>query len=139
QCDFSGLLSESVRLLREAADVRERLQKRFEYIQVDEFQDTNRAQTELVELLAGPVDNVLAVGDADQSIYEWRGATPDSIPHFIRNGQRKTGQCATIKLGLNYRSTPQIIATADRLIRHNASRVPIEFSTVHRDGDPVKA
>src|SRR5688572_10617387 len=61
QCDFSGLLSETVRLLGEHGDVRERLQKKFRFIQVDEFQDTNRAQHELVELLAGPEDNVLAV------------------------------------------------------------------------------
>ena len=90
--------------------MRERLQKRFRFIQVDEYQDTNRAQNEIVELLAGDEDNVLAVGDGDQSIYEWRGATPDAIPQFIRNGEQKTGKCTVVKLGLNYRSTPQIIA-----------------------------
>src|SRR4051812_26359013 len=113
QADFSALLSETVRLLRESPDARERLQKRFRFIQVDEYQDTNRAQNEIVELLAGDEDNVLAVGDGDQSIYEWRGATPDAIPAFIRAGERKTGKCTVVKLGLNYRSTPQIIRTAD--------------------------
>src|SRR5687767_52885 len=86
QTDFSGLLSETVRLLREYPEVRERLQKKFRFIQVDEFQDTNRAQNEIVELITGPEDNVLAVGDGDQSIYEWRGASPEGIPQFVRNG-----------------------------------------------------
>ena len=138
QCDFSGLLSETVRLLREHADVRERLQKRFRFIQVDEYQDTNRAQNEIVELLAGPEDNVLAVGDGDQSIYEWRGASPDGIPRFIKNGEAKTGRCKVVKLGVNYRSTPQIVSTADTLIRHCADRIAVEFSTVNGPGEPVK-
>jgi DNA helicase-2/ATP-dependent DNA helicase PcrA len=138
QCDFSGLLSETVRLLREHADVRERMRKRFRFIQVDEYQDTNRAQNEIVELLAGPEDNVLAVGDGDQSIYEWRGASPDGIPRFIRNGEAKTGSCRVVKLGVNYRSTPQIVSVADRLIRHCEDRIAVDFSTVNRDGEPVK-
>ena len=138
QCDFSGMLSETARLLRQGDDVREKLQKRFRFIQVDEYQDTNRAQNEIVELLAGKEDNVLAVGDGDQSIYEWRGATPDAIPAFIDNGKRKTGKCEVIKLGLNYRSTPQIIAVADKLIRHCKSRTPIDFDTPNKAGEPPK-
>ena len=138
QCDFSGLLSETVRLLREHEEVRNKLQQRFHFIQVDEFQDTNRAQHEIVELIAGPKDNVLAVGDGDQSIYEWRGASPDGIAQFIRRGEQKTGKCRIIKLGMNYRSTPQIIAVADQLIRHSSSRLAVEFSTVHSSGEPVK-
>lgn len=138
QVDFSGLLSETARLLREDEAVRLKLQKRFQFIQVDEYQDTNRAQNEIVELLAGPEDNILAVGDADQSIYEWRGATPDAIPQFIANGERKTGRCRIVKLGLNYRSTPQIIQTADALIRNCAKRLPIEFATRNPAGEPVK-
>lgn len=135
QCDFSGLLYETVRLLREQPEARERLQKRFQFIQVDEFQDTNKAQNEIVELLAGPADNVLAVGDGDQSIYEWRGASPEGIPRFIRNGEAKTGSCKIVKLGMNYRSTPQIIETADRLIRHCAGRIEVEFSTTNAPGE----
>jgi len=138
QCDFSGLLSETVRLLREHANVRERMQGRFRFIQVDEYQDTNRAQNEIVELLAGAEDNVLAVGDGDQSIYEWRGASPDGIPQFIKNGESKTGSCRVVKLGVNYRSTPQIVSVADTLIRHCADRIPVEFSTVNPPGEPVK-
>jgi DNA helicase II / ATP-dependent DNA helicase PcrA len=138
QCDFSGLLSETVRLLREHHDVRGKLQKRFRFIQVDEFQDTNKAQHEIVELLAGPEDNVLAVGDGDQSIYEWRGASPDGIPRFIKNGVEKTGSCKIVKLGVNYRSTPEVIRVADALIKHSANRIPVEFSTIHKNGEPVK-
>jgi DNA helicase-2/ATP-dependent DNA helicase PcrA len=138
QTDFSGLLSETVRLLREYPEVRERLQKKFRFIQVDEFQDTNRAQNEIVELITGPEDNVLAVGDGDQSIYEWRGASPEGIPQFIRNGEAKTGTCRIVKLGTNYRSTPEIIRTADTLIKHSSNRIPVEFSTVNPPGEPVK-
>ncbi|HYO07422.1 MAG TPA: UvrD-helicase domain-containing protein [Tepidisphaeraceae bacterium] len=138
QCDFSGMLSESARLLREHDAVRERLRARFRFIQVDEYQDTNRAQNEIVELLAGAEDNVLAVGDGDQSIYEWRGATPDAIPQFIERGRQKTGHCAVVKLGLNYRSTPEIIRTADTLIRHCRNRTPIDFDTPNKPGEPVK-
>src|SRR5436190_15155491 len=132
QCDFSGLLSETVRLLRERDDVRRKLQDRFRFIQVDEFQDTNRAQHEIVELLAGAEDNVLAVGDQDQSIYEWRGASPEGMRDFVRNGEAKTGACRIVKLGVNYRSTPQVIAVADRLIRHSSDRIAVEFSAVRR-------
>lgn len=135
QTDFSGLLSETARLLQEHEEVRTRLQSRFRFIQVDEYQDTNRAQNAIVELLAGPEDNVLAVGDMDQSIYGWRGASPDAIPHFIENGRKKTGNCTIVKLGLNYRSTPQVIAVADRLIRHCEGRVPIEFRALAKDGE----
>jgi DNA helicase II / ATP-dependent DNA helicase PcrA len=138
QCDFSGLLSETVRLLREAPDVRQRLQNRFRFIQVDEYQDTNRAQNEVVELLSGNEDNLLAVGDGDQSIYEWRGASPDAIKQFIRNGEAKTGRCRIVKLGVNYRSTPQVVEVADRLIRHSRDRIAVEFSTTRPAGEPVK-
>ena len=138
QCDFSSLLSETVRLLREAPEVRERLQRKFRFIQVDEFQDTNRAQNEIVELLAGDEDNVLAVGDGDQSIYEWRGASPDGIPRFIERGKAKTGHCKIIKLGVNYRSTPEVVSVADTLIKHSSNRIPVEFSTINKSGEPVK-
>jgi DNA helicase-2/ATP-dependent DNA helicase PcrA len=138
QCDFSSLLSETVRLLREAPEVRQKLQDKFRFIQVDEYQDTNRAQNEIVELLAGPEDNVLAVGDGDQSIYEWRGASPDAIKQFITNGQARTGNCRIVKLGVNYRSTPQIVSVADTLIRHSSDRIPVEFSTIRGAGEPVK-
>ncbi len=137
QCDFSGMLSETVRLLRESGEVQLKLQRKFRFIQVDEYQDTNRAQNQIVELLADAEDNVLAVGDGDQSIYSWRGASPDGIPRFIKNGQAKTG-CKIVKLGVNYRSTPEVIAVADRLIKCSLDRIPVEFSTHNRSGEPVK-
>ena len=138
QCDFSGLLSETVRLLREDGPTQLKLQRRFRFIQVDEYQDTNRAQNEIVELLADAEDNVLAVGDGDQSIYSWRGASPDGIPRFIQNGRNKTGSCKIVKLGVNYRSTPEVIAVADRLIKCSLDRIAVDFSTINPSGEPVK-
>lgn len=131
--DFSGLLSEAVRLLRlpqkevpEPERLIAQLHGQWRFIQVDEYQDTNVAQNEIVELLAGATDNVLAVGDQDQSIYEWRGANPEGIAKFVNRGRGKGG-CATYRLSTNYRSTPEIIAVADKLIRHSPSRVAIDF------------
>ena len=103
-----------------------KLHKQWRFIQVDEYQDTNVAQNEIVELLAGPNDNVMAVGDQDQSIYEWRGANPEGIQKFINRGRGKNGT-ATYHLAMNYRSTPEIIALADKLIKHSPNRVPIDF------------
>jgi DNA helicase-2/ATP-dependent DNA helicase PcrA len=131
--DFSGLLSETVRLLQtpqpelpEEERLLTKLHKQWRFIQVDEYQDTNVAQNEIVELLAGPSDNVMAVGDQDQSIYEWRGANPEGIQKFINRGRGKKG-CETYHLAMNYRSTPEIIALADKLIKHSPNRVPIDF------------
>jgi len=131
--DFSGLLSETVRLLKtpqpeipEGDRLLDKLHRHWRFIQVDEYQDTNVAQNEIVEMLAGPSDNVLAVGDQDQSIYEWRGANPEGIAKFVNRGKGKHG-CATYHLSTNYRSTPEIIALADKLIRHSPSRVAIDF------------
>jgi DNA helicase-2/ATP-dependent DNA helicase PcrA len=135
--DFSGMLSEVHRLLSTCPYVRDRYQKRFRYIQIDEYQDTNASQNKIVELLANEQDNLLAVGDADQSIYAFRLASPKAIPDYIAAGMAKGG-CEVVKLGVNYRSTPQIIAVADKLICHNPGRNPIEFSTNNPDGDPVK-
>jgi DNA helicase II / ATP-dependent DNA helicase PcrA len=131
--DFSGLLSETVRLLQfpqpevpEEERLLTKLHKQWRFIQVDEYQDTNVAQNEIVELLAGANDNVMAVGDQDQSIYEWRGANPEGIQKFINRGRGKNGT-ATYHLAMNYRSTPEIIALADKLIKHSPNRVPIDF------------
>jgi DNA helicase-2/ATP-dependent DNA helicase PcrA len=131
--DFSGLLSETVRLLKtpqselpESDRLLNKLHKQWRYLQVDEYQDTNVAQNEIVELLAGESDNVLAVGDQDQSIYEWRGANPEGIAKFVNRGKGKHG-CDTFHLSTNYRSTPEIIAVADKLIRHSPNRVVIDF------------
>jgi DNA helicase-2/ATP-dependent DNA helicase PcrA len=132
--DFSGLLSETVRLLRvkedklPAADrLLTQLHAQYRFIQVDEYQDTNVAQNEIVEILAGESNNVVAVGDQDQSIYEWRGASPEAIEKFVNKGRGKKHGTKVYKLATNYRSTPEIIALADKLIRHSPNRHVIDF------------
>ena len=138
QVDLSGMLSEVVALLEEHKDVREELQARFKYIQVDEYQDTNGTQNRIVELIAGPEDNVLAVGDIDQSIYGFRGAGGmKAVEEFRSNGIAKGG-CKTVKLGTNYRSTPQIVELAKRLIRCAEKREEIPFKAHNGDGDEPK-
>ena len=113
--DFGDQVSLALRLLRESAAARVELQRRFRYILVDEFQDTNRAQSELVELLAAPHGNVTVVGDDDQSIYKFRGAAISNIIEFKRR-HPKTRQ---IVLRRNYRSTAPILDASYRLIRFN--------------------
>ncbi|MEO7118690.1 MAG: ATP-dependent helicase, partial [Candidatus Limnocylindrales bacterium] len=113
--DFGDQLALAHRLLRESPAVRFELQRRFRYVIVDEFQDTNPLQLELLSLLAGPARNVTVVGDDDQSIYTFRGAAIDNILGFSRTfpGTRR------IVLRRNHRSRAPILAAADRLIHHN--------------------
>ncbi|MDE3161822.1 MAG: UvrD-helicase domain-containing protein, partial [Acidobacteriota bacterium] len=99
--DFDDLLLEAVRVLKVAADVRERYQRRYRYLLVDEYQDTNRPQYELMKLLAGEAKNVCAVGDEDQSIYSWRGADIRNILEF----EQDFPHARIIRLEQNYRST----------------------------------
>jgi len=133
QIDFSGLLSETIRLLKSDAEVLSKLQQRFEFVQVDETQDTNFAQFTIVELL-GAHNNIMLVGDSDQSIYNWRCARYQNIIDFIDNKKARV-----IPLPENYRSTPQIIKVADTLIKHNKSRQhTIEFRTSNPNGDDVE-
>jgi DNA helicase II / ATP-dependent DNA helicase PcrA len=117
-CDFDDLLLLPVTLLREHADVRERLWKRWHYVMVDEYQDTNGAQLEIARLLAGPRQNLCVVGDDDQSIYAWRGADLRNILDFERHfpGAR------IVILEENYRSTQRILDAANAVIAHNAAR-----------------
>lgn len=133
QTDLTGILSETVRLLTEHPEVLTRIQNRFKYFMVDETQDTNIAQFKMVELLASHTKNIFVVGDLDQSIYSWRGAKPENLTDFRNNYPDAT----IIRLGKNYRSTPQIVAVADKLIRHNTTRICSEFETDNDDGDPV--
>src|SRR5690606_10355661 len=118
--DFDDLINLFVQMLREKPDIRADLQRRFTYLQVDEFQDTNVAQLHMVKLLAGERQNVMAVGDDAQSIYSWRSADIRCILEFERHfpGAR------TILLEQNYRSTGAIIRAANRLIAHNAGQRP---------------
>src|SRR6476660_5914829 len=106
--DFDDLLLEAVRLLKSAAPVREHYNQKFQYILVDEYQDTNRPQYELMRLLAGTRHNVCAVGDEDQSIYSWRGADIRNILEF----ERDFPEAKIVRLEQNYRSTQSILEAA---------------------------
>jgi DNA helicase-2/ATP-dependent DNA helicase PcrA len=116
--DFDDLLVLAVKLLEEHPDIRDRWRQRFNYLMVDEFQDTNGLQMRLLQQLANSSHNVCVVGDDDQSIYGWRGAEVSNILHF----ERFFPSPVVVKLEENYRSTKPILETANHLIRHNATR-----------------
>ena len=116
--DFDDLLMISVLLLQENQDIREKYQNRYQYILVDEYQDTNGAQYALTQLLAERHHNICVVGDADQSIYGWRGADISNIMNFERDYPEAT----LIKLEQNYRSTKIILSAANSVIEHNFKR-----------------
>jgi DNA helicase-2/ATP-dependent DNA helicase PcrA len=113
--DFGDQVTLALRLLRDSAAARTEVRRRFRYILVDEFQDTNRAQAELVELIAAPGRNLTVVGDDDQSIYRFRGAAMTNIVEF----QERPGRARVIVLRRNYRSRAGILAASHRLIRFN--------------------
>lgn len=116
--DFDDLLMLAVRLLEENKEVREKYQSRFQYILVDEYQDTNHAQYVLTKILAARWRNICVVGDADQSIYAWRGADIRNIMDFNRDYP----EAANIKLEQNYRSTKTILQAANAVIENNEDR-----------------
>jgi DNA helicase-2/ATP-dependent DNA helicase PcrA len=116
--DFDDLLLETVRLLRSSAEVRERYNRRYRYILIDEYQDTNRPQYELMKLLAGKEHNVCVVGDEDQSIYSWRGADIKNILEF----EKDFPEAKIIRLEQNYRSTQNILEAASAVVARNLQR-----------------
>lgn len=116
--DFDDLLLESVRLLRHDATVREQYNRRFQFLMVDEYQDTNRSQYELLRLLSRLHNNAVAVGDEDQSIYGWRGADIRNILDF----ERDYPGAKIIRLEQNYRSTKNIIEAAGAVVANNTQR-----------------
>ena len=134
--DFDDLLLYLVRLLRRHHDVRERLADRFPWVLVDEYQDTNLAQERVVELLAGSGRNVCVVGDDDQSIYRFRGASRASMDRFLASFP----EAATVSIGFNRRSTARIVAGACQLIEHNRERLPKVLGPGPEQelGDPVE-
>jgi DNA helicase-2/ATP-dependent DNA helicase PcrA len=116
--DFDDLLLETVRVLKASGEVRERYQRRYKYLLVDEYQDTNRPQYELMKLLAGERRNVCAVGDEDQSIYSWRGADIRNILEF----EQDFPNAKIVRLEQNYRSTQNILEAAGAVVANNAQR-----------------
>jgi len=132
--DFGDLLIGCLRLFRENADVLDIYRKRFRYMLVDEYQDTNVAQYLWLRLIAGKDGNVCCVGDDDQSIYGWRGAEVDNILRF----EHDFPGAKVIRLERNYRSTAHILAAASHLIAHNESRLGKTLHTEGEDGEKVQ-
>ncbi|GDY23549.1 hypothetical protein LBMAG56_48960 [Verrucomicrobiota bacterium] len=128
--DFDDLLALWLKLLREHADVREQYQRKFQFILVDEYQDTNKLQSELIDLLAARHKNVMVVGDDSQSIYAWRGAHFKNILQFP---QRYPG-AQTYKIEVNYRSTPEILAVANAAIAANVEQFAKQLAPARKSG-----
>ena len=131
--DFDDLLLVTVSLLSENEEIRSRYQRRFRYILVDEYQDTNGAQYQLTTLLAGGYRNLCVVGDADQSIYGWRGADISNIMNF----EQDYPDAKTIMLEQNYRSTKTILAAANAVIENNSHRKKKNLWTDNVQGDKI--
>jgi len=131
--DFDDLLLEAARLLKSVAAVREYYNRRFQYILVDEYQDTNRPQYELMRLLAGDRHNVCAVGDEDQSIYSWRGADIRNILEF----ERDFPEAKIVRLEQNYRSTQNILHAASAVVANNVQRKGKNLWTSRQGGAKI--
>ncbi len=131
--DFDDLLVKTLRLLEQNRIVREVLQQRYRYIHVDEYQDTNRVQFSLMELLSGSDQNICVVGDIDQNIYSWRGADIKNVLQFERHFAR----AKTILLEENYRSTQTIIAASNDIIKKNRHRVDKNVFTNNQPGEKI--
>lgn len=132
--DFDDLIVNTVRLFEECPDVLESYQERFQYILVDEYQDTNHAQYRLVSLLAKKHQNLCVVGDDDQSIYKFRGADIQNILGF----EKEFSACRVIKLEENYRSTQTILDAANAVIRHNSDRKGKNLWTASGAGEKIE-
>lgn len=131
--DFDDLLGKTLKLLEDNPVVRETLQKRYQYIHVDEYQDTNKVQFRIAELLAGDKHNICVVGDIDQNIYSWRGADIKNVMQFERHFPNST----TILLEENYRSTQTIIAASNDIIKKNKNRVDKTVFTNNHEGEKI--
>ena len=129
--DFDDLLVLWLRLLKEHAEVRELYQKRFQFVLVDEYQDTNQLQAELIDLLAARYKNVMVVGDDSQSIYSWRGANFFNILEF----PKRYPNAQVYKIETNYRSTPQILELANAAIAANTQQFAKELAASRSDGE----
>lgn len=130
--DYDDLLIKTLMLLKSSAEAREYFQNKFKYIHIDEFQDTNNVQYDIAKILAGKHGNIFAVGDEDQCIYTWRGASIKNIFEF-----QKDFNCKLYKLEQNYRSTNNILTVANRIIKGNTQRLDKKLWTDNRDGEKV--
>lgn len=133
--DFDDIIFLTVRLLQENEDIRVYYQKKFRYVLVDEYQDTNHMQYLLTSLLAGGYKNICVVGDDDQSIYRFRGATIENILNF----EKMYRSCRTIRLEQNYRSTQYILEAANSVIAHNVGRKGKQLWTANPSGEKITA
>ncbi len=132
--DFDDLIALPVKLLETYPEVRAAVQDRFHYIHIDEFQDTNELQGRLANLLAGTRKNLFVVGDIDQTIYTWRGATIDNLLEF----DRTYADAKTIVLEHNYRSTGNIVDAANQIIEHNRNRKEKRSVTDNAPGERIR-
>ncbi|HFH8970233.1 TPA: DNA helicase PcrA [Streptococcus agalactiae] len=131
--DFDDLIMMTLRLFDQNKDVLAYYQQRYQYIHVDEYQDTNHAQYQLVKLLASRFKNICVVGDADQSIYGWRGADMQNILDF----ENDYPQAKVVLLEENYRSTKKILQAANNVINHNKNRRPKKLWTQNDEGEQI--
>ena len=131
--DFDDLIMLALRLFDQNPDVLTYYQQRYQYIHVDEYQDTNHAQYQLVKLLASRFKNICVVGDADQSIYGWRGADMQNILDF----EKDYPEAKVVLLEENYRSTKTILQAANEVIRNNRNRRPKNLWTQNEDGEEI--
>jgi len=132
--DFDDLLMLTHKILSDNDTLRKETSKRYQYIMVDEYQDTNELQFQLLELLSSEHNNLCVVGDDDQSIYGWRGANIRNILEFADNFKN----CKTVKLETNYRSTDPILKAANTLIEHNSTRLGKKLTSHKGKGEEVK-
>ncbi|WP_067839094.1 DNA helicase PcrA [Amphibacillus sediminis] len=131
--DFDDLIMQTIKLFERVPDVLEYYQRRFQYIHVDEYQDTNHAQYYLVQRLAERYQNICVVGDSDQSIYRWRGADIENILSF----EKDYADAHVVLLEQNYRSTKSILDAANAVIKHNTSRKPKKLWTNNQGGSKL--
>lgn len=132
--DFDDLLLKTVQLLRQSQEVRDYYNQRFRYILIDEYQDTNPPQFALIRLLTEQTQNLCVVGDPDQSIYKFRSADIQNILDF----EKHYAQARTIKLLENYRSTQNILTTANQVIRNNVQRREKDLRTQNETGEKIR-
>ena len=132
--DFDDLIMTTINLFERVPETLEYYQNKFQYIHVDEYQDTNKAQYTLVKLLANKFENLCVVGDSDQSIYGWRGADIQNILSF----EEDYPEAKTIFLEQNYRSTKNILNAANEVIKHNSERKPKGLWTANSGGDKIQ-